>query len=71
MFEKGMAMIPVGRSLLECTEMADHFQAFDYMVIHLESPFDETLLKEVNRLATEHTISYRAPGAVAGEFVYI
>ena len=27
-----MAMIPVGRSLLECTEMADHFRAFDYMV---------------------------------------
>ena len=25
--EQGMAMIPVGRSLLECTEMADHFRA--------------------------------------------
>ena len=66
--EKGMAMIPVGRSLLECTEMADHFRAFDYMVTHLESPFDEALLKEVNRLVTEHTLSYRAPGAVAGEY---
>ena len=32
--EQGMAMIPVGRSLLECTEMADHFRAFDYMVPH-------------------------------------
>lgn len=29
--EQGMAMVPVGRSLLECTEMADHFRAFDYM----------------------------------------
>ncbi len=66
--EQGMAMIPVGRSLLECTEMADHFRAFDYMVSHLEAPFDEALLKEVNRLVTEHTISYRAPGAVAGEY---
>ena len=64
--EKGMAMIPVGRSLLECTEMADHFRAFDYMVSHLDSMFDETLLKEVNRLATEHTLGYRVPGAVAG-----
>jgi Fic family protein len=37
--EQGMAMIPVGRSLLECTEMADHFHAFDYMVENLEHPF--------------------------------
>ena len=66
--EQGMAMVPVGRSLLECTEMADHFRAFDYMVSHLDVPFNETLLKEVNRLVTEHTISYRAQGAVAGEY---
>ena len=61
-------MIPVGRSLLECTEMADHFRAFDYMVSQLEHPFDETLLKEVNRLVTEHTLAYRAPGSIAGEY---
>ena len=66
--EQGMAMIPVGRSLLECTEMADHFRAFDFMVSHLDAPFDEALLKEINRLASEHTLSYRAPGAVAGEY---
>jgi Fic family protein len=66
--EQGMAMIPVGRSLLECTEMADHFRAFDYMVSHLDVPFDESLLKETNRLVTEHTISYRAQGAIAGEY---
>ena len=66
--EQGMAMIPVGRSLLECTEMADHFMAFDYMVGQMEHPFDEALLKEVNRLVTEHTLAYRAPGSVAGEY---
>lgn len=66
--EQDMAMIPVGRSLLECTEMADHFRAFDYMVAHLDAPFNELLLKEVNRLVTEHTLAYRAPGAVAGEY---
>ena len=66
--EQGMAMVPVGRSLLECMEMADHFRAFDYMASHLDSSFDESLLKEVNRLVTEHTLSYRAPGAVAGEY---
>ena len=66
--EQGMAMIPVGRSLLECNEMADHFRAFDYMVSQLEHPFDETLLKEVNRLVTEHTLAYRTPGSIAGEY---
>ena len=61
--EQGMAMIPVGRSLFECTEMADHFRAFDYMIGNLEHPFDEVFLKEVNRLVTEST-----PGAIAGEY---
>jgi len=66
--EQGMAMVPVGRSLLECTEMADHFRAFDYIVGHLDHPFDEALLKEVNRLVTEHTLSYRVAGATPGEY---
>ena len=66
--EQGLAMVPVGRTLLECTEMADHFRAFDFMASHLDLPFDEHLLKEVNRLVTEHTLSYRAPGAVAGDY---
>lgn len=66
--EQGMAMIPVGRSLLECTEMSDHFRAFDYMASHLDHPFDESLLKEVNRLVTEHTLTYRAPEAIPGEY---
>lgn len=66
--EQGMAMIPVGHSLLECTEIADHFRAFDFMARHLDASFDEDLLKEVNRLVTEHTLSYRAPGAVAGAY---
>lgn len=66
--EQGMAMVPVGRSLMECAEIADHFRAFDYMTSHLDHSFDEALLKEVNRLVTEHTLSYRVPGAVAGEY---
>ena len=66
--EQGMAMIPVGRSLLECTEMADHFRAFDFMVSHLDNAFDESFLKEINRLVTEHTLAYRAPGYIAGEY---
>lgn len=66
--EKGLAMVPSGRSLMECVEMADHFRAFDYMIRHLDAAFDETLLKEINRLVIEHTISYKAKGAVAGEY---
>ncbi len=69
--EQGMAMVPVGRSLLECTEMADHFRAFDYMVSHLDAPFDETLLRDINRLVTEHTLNYRVPQAVAGEYTQV
>lgn len=38
------------------------------MVGHLDAAFDEALLKDVNRLATEHTLSYHTPGAVAGEY---
>ena len=64
--EQGLAMVPVGHSLLECTEMADHFRAFRYVTTHLNAAFDETLLCETNRLVTENTLSYRAPGAVPG-----
>ena len=66
--EKGMGMIPVGRSLLECAEISDHFRAFDYMMQNLTHPFDENLLKNINRLVTEHTISYKSPSAFAGEY---
>lgn len=68
--EQGLSMVPVGRSLLECAEIADHFRAFRYVVSHLDAPFDETLLCETNRLVTQHTLSYRAPGAVAGEYTH-
>ncbi len=66
--EKGLGMIPVGRSLLECTEIADHFRAFRYITHHIDAPFDETLLKETNRLVTENTLAYRVPDAVPGEY---
>lgn len=66
--EKGLAMVPVGRSLLECTEIADHFRAFRYITSHLDAPFDEILLKETNRLVTENTLAYRVPDAIAGEY---
>lgn len=66
--EQGLAMVPVGHSLLECTEMADHFRAFRYVTTHLEAAFDEALLCETNRLVTQNTLAYRAPGAVPGAY---
>ena len=66
--EQGLAMVPVGHSLLECTEMADHFRAFRYVTTHLNASFDETLLCETNRLVTENTLAYRSPGAVPGAY---
>lgn len=66
--EKGLGMIPAGKSLLEAFEMLDHFEAFEYMVQHVQQPLDETLLKEINRRVTLHTLSYRSPGAVPGEY---
>lgn len=48
--------------------MADHFRAFRYVTTHLDAAFDEKLLCETNRLVTENTLAYRAPGAVAGAY---
>ncbi len=66
--EQGLAMMPVGRTLLECTEIADHFRAFRYVTSHTDAPFDETLLCETNRLVTEHTLAFRVPNAVPGQY---
>ena len=38
---------------------------------HLDHPFDVGLLKEVNRLVTLHTLPYKAPDAVPGEFTTV
>ncbi len=68
--EKGLGMIPRDKSLLEAFEILDHFTAFEYMVQVAQNkhPLNEVLLKEVNRLCTEHTLSYRAAGAIPGEY---
>lgn len=66
--ELGLGMVPSGRKLLECVEMADHLRAYEYVVTNLQHPLDESFLKEVNRLLTEHTLSYHSKDAVAGEY---
>lgn len=66
--ELGLGMIPHGRKLLECVEMADHLKAYEYVMSNIQHPLNEAFLKEVNRLLTDHTISYHAKDAIAGEY---
>ena len=71
LFEQGLGYYPVGKTLLECQEMADHFKAYEWMHDHLEHPFDVELMKTLNRLVTLGTLTYRVPGAVPGEFTTV
>lgn len=57
--EKGLGMIPQGKTLLEAFEILDHFQAYEFLLSNLDKPLTEELLKETHRLLTEHTLSYR------------
>lgn len=71
LFEQGLGYYPVGKSLLECQEMSDHFAAYEWMHKNLSHPFDVELMKNINRLVTLHTLSYKAPDATPGEFTTV
>ena len=71
LFEQGLGYYPVGKTLLECQEMADHFKAYEWMHDHLDHPFDVELMKTINRLVTLNTLPYRVPDAVPGEFTTV
>jgi Fic family protein len=66
--EKGLGMILASKTLFEAFEMLDHFDAFEHMMQNVQHPLDETLLKEINRRVTSHTLTYRAPDATPGEY---
>ena len=66
--EKGLGMIPAGKTLFEAFEMLDHFEAFEYVMQNAQHPLDEALLKEINKRVILHTISYRSPEAIPGEY---
>lgn len=66
--EKGLGMIPAGKTLFEAFEMLDHFEAFEYVMQNAQHPLDDALLKEINKRVTLHTISYRSPEAIPGEY---
>ena len=57
--EKGLGMIPHGKTLFEAFEILDHFQAYEYLLNNLDKPLTEELLKETHRLLTEHTLEYK------------
>lgn len=71
LFEQGLGYYPVGKTLLECQEMADHFKAYEWMHINLDHPFNVDLMKAINRLVTQSTLPYRVPGAMPGEFTTV
>lgn len=71
LFEEGLGYSPVGKSLLECQEMSDHFAAYEWMHQHLKHPFDVELMKTINRLVTLHTLPYKVPDAKPGEFTTV
>lgn len=71
LFEQGLGYYPVGKTLLECQEMADHFAAYEWMHKHLDHSFDVELLRETNRLVTLHTLPYKIPGARPGDFTIV
>lgn len=57
--EKGLGMVPYGKTLLESFEILDHFKAYEYLMSRLEEPLSEELLKATHKLLTEHTLAYR------------
>ena len=63
--------VPAGKKVYELLEMRDHLRAYEYVAANLQCPLDETFLKEVNRLVTEHTLSYNAQDAVPGEYTTV
>ena len=66
--EKGLSMIPYGKTLYEAFEILDHFNAYEFLLNRFDEPLNEKLLKETHRLLTEHTLPYRVKGAIPGEY---
>ena len=71
LFEQQLGFYPIGKSLLECQEMSDHFAAYEWMHRHLDHPFDVELLTHINRLVTLHTLPYKVEGAEPGAFTTV
>ena len=71
LFEQQLGFYPVGRTLFECQEMADHFKAYEYTFSDVERNLDEGFIKEINRLVTQNTLSYKYPDAQPGDYITV
>lgn len=70
--EKGLGVIPQGKTLLEAFEIFDHFRAYEYILSEVGKPLSESLIKEVHRLVTLNTLAYRTHGeGVPGEYTTV
>jgi len=66
--EKGLGLIPHGKTLFEAFEILDHFKAYEFLMNDTARPLSEELLKETHRILMSNTLAYRVPDAVAGEY---
>lgn len=66
--EKGISMIPYGKTLFEAFEMLDHFKAYEFLSCKCNEPLTEDLLKETHRILTEHTLPFKCKDAIPGEY---
>ena len=48
--EKGLGVVPQGKTLFEAFEMLDHFNAYEYLFAQPSQPLTEEMLKETHRI---------------------
>ncbi|MBQ2176069.1 MAG: Fic family protein [Alphaproteobacteria bacterium] len=66
--ELELGYVPKNKPLVETMEMLDHFHAYEYMVSTKDEPLTEEYIKHLHFLLTEHTITYRHPDTMPGEY---
>jgi len=66
--EKGLGMVPHGKSLYEAFEILDHFKAYEFLMSKTTQPLTEELIKETHKRLTEHTLNYRYPDSQPGDY---
>lgn len=66
--ELGLGVVPTNKPLVETMEMLDHFHAYEQMLDSTQCPLTEDYILSLHATLTQHTISYRHPGANPGEY---
>lgn len=66
--EKGLGLIPSGKSLFEAFEILDHFKAYEFLLGDTSRPLTENLLKETHKILMANTLPYKVKGAIPGEY---